>query len=460
MNYDVVVIGGGPGGEAAAWRAHRRGASTCLIEANRLGGACLNVGCIPTKAMLHASELFWQIQRAGQLGISSGPVKVDGPAFMRRVSQVVSTLRGALDKKYQAGGVDLLRGWGRLTGPHTVGVDLCAGGQEQIEARSVIIATGSVPARPAVFPWHSAKLLTTDEALTAETLPKSVLIVGGGVIGCELATIYAELGIPTTLVEMLDRLAATLDGEASKLINRTLVKRGVNVQLRSKITELNCDDAGVLAITDGGQKLQAACALVAVGRRANIHDMGLSAAGVKVRDGLIAVDDRCRTNVPGIYAVGDAADRRQYAHLATRMGVVAGKNATGGDAQDDLSAVPIGVFTHPEVTSVGLSEKQAVERHLHVRSSAVQYRATGVGWAYDQREGLVKIVADAGTGRIYGGVAIGYRAAEVLQELTVAVKHALTVSQLAETIHIHPTFSEAICLAAEQWLAEVAAGGP
>lgn len=457
-NYDIAVLGGGPGGGAAAAQAEMRGAKTCLIEADRLGGCCLNVGCIPTKAMLHTSDLFRRMNDASEFGLSCAGAEVDGPAFMKRVHEVVATLVKGLNRKYETNRVDLIRGRGRFSGPNRIAVELNDGGREEIEAGSIIIATGSSPIRPDVFPWDSPRVMTTDEAVAGETLPESILIVGGGVIGCEFATLYSELGIPTTLVEMLERLSATIDEDASKLIHRSLRRRKVAVHLRSKIVKVTAGESGVTAETQDGKTIEASRALIAVGRRPNVEGIGLEAAGVKVADGLIPVDDRCRTNIPHVYAVGDVAEKRQYAHLAARMGVVGADNAAGYDTTDDRSVVPVGQFTHPEVASVGLSESEAREAHSSVRAASVQFQATGVGWAYDEREGLVKIIADPDSGRLYGALVVGYRAADVLQELALAMKHGLTVRQIVETIHTHPTFAEVVGFAAEKWIAEAERG--
>jgi len=332
------------------------------------------------------------------------------------------------------------------------------GGVEELRASSIIIATGSSPARPAMFPWSSPAVMTTDQAAVADSLPESVLIVGGGVIGCEFATIYSELGIATTVVEMLDRLAGPLDADASKLIHRSLRMRKVNVLLRSKIVDVSAGPDGIAATTDDGKTIQAARALVAVGRRANVEGLGLEAAGVALADGLITVDDHCRTGVANIYAAGDVASARQYAHLARRMGIVAAENAAGNDVSDDLACVPAAVFTHPEVAVVGLDEVEARGRGLNVRAATVQFRATGIAWAYGRTDGLVKIVAEAAGGRILGALVVGYHAADVIGELAVAVRHSLTVAQLAETIHPHPTFGEAVGMAAEKWQASEQAG--
>ena len=452
MDYDVAIIGGGPGGEAAAQRAYSRGAKVCLIEQNALGGTCLNVGCIPTKAMLHASDLFYHMNRASELGLSAGQSQVDGQAYMKRVTGIVAGLVKALDNRYKSGDVTLIRGRAKLATANTIHVDLNDGGSQELSAGSVIIATGASPVRPKDFPWSSPAVMTTNEATTAATLPESVLIIGGGVIGCEFATIYSELGIPTTLVEMLDRLAAPLDQTAGRLIHRSLRQRKVNVLLRTRMTELREDAGGVKATTDTGQNIEAACALVSVGRRVNTDELGLENAGVTTADGIITVDDHCRTNIPNIYAIGDVAEKKHYAHLAARMGQVAADNATGLATADDRSCVPAGVFTHPEAATVGLSEAEATDKHTGARAAEFQYRATGVAWAYGRTEGTVKIIADEKTGRLYGGVAVGYHATDVLQELALAMKHGLTVADIAETIHPHPTFVEAVALAAQKWI--------
>jgi dihydrolipoamide dehydrogenase len=458
--YDLAIIGGGPGGEAAAARALALGLRTCVIEAGRMGGVCLNVGCIPTKAMLYASDLFTHVRDARKFGISLADASVDGPAFMKRVRDVVDTIVGALERRYESSAADLLRGRARLTGRDTIHVDLSDGGSEQIKARSIILATGSSPARPGVFPWESPRVMTTDEIVLAETLPESLLIVGGGVIGCEFATVFAELGIPVTLVEMLDRLTAPLDEDASKLVHRSLRRLRVDVKLRTRIASMSADASGVSARTEDGQTLTAAAALIAVGRKANIDNLGLEVAGVATKDGIIPVDDCCRTSAANIYAVGDVAERRQYAHLASRMGVVAAENAAGLDSRDDRTVVPVGMFTHPEVATVGASEAEVraagADPGAPGLAAVVQYRATGIAWAYDRTDGIVKIVADPAGGRILGAVVVGYHAADVVQEIALAMRHSLTVAQVAETVHAHPTFCEGVMLAAEQWLAAAA----
>jgi dihydrolipoamide dehydrogenase len=449
--YDVAVLGGGPGGYVAALRAARRGAKTCCIEAGNLGGVCLNVGCIPTKAMLHASELFKHFSRAAEFGFSAGKPALDGAAYMKRVAGVTDALRKGVEKLLTSRKVDLLRGRGRLTARDTIAVETKAGAQE-VKARAIILATGARAARPSFLPFDSGRVWTTDEATTAAAPPESVLIVGGGVIGCEFATVYAELGIPTTVVEMLDRLVATIDDDAAKAIAKSLQARGVKVRTGAKIVGMKATAKGVTADLEGGQTASAAIALVAVGRTPNVEDLGLETVGVKLAGQIIQVDDRCRTSVPGIYAVGDCAETRQYAHLASRMGVVAADNATGHEVRDPRTVVPVGVYTHPEAAAVGLSEAEAAKAGRPVRVSRFFYQGSGMARAYGETEGQVKLIADAEFGEILGAVVIGQHATDVVQEIALAMRNELTVGELAETIHPHPTFVEGVMEAAEAWL--------
>jgi len=449
--YDVAVLGGGPGGYVAALRAAARGANVCCIEADKLGGVCLNRGCIPTKAMLHASEIAHHVGRAPDYGLHAGPCTVDGGAFMKRAAKVAAGLCKGVESLLKARGVDVIRGRGALTAPGTIRVK--AGRKTQnVKAASIIIATGARPARPQFLPWDSDRLWTSDEATTADDLPESVVIMGGGVIGCEFATVYSELGIPTTLVEMLDRLVPNLDGDAAKAIARGLKKRGVTIHTGTRVVGMKATKKGVTAELETGKTAKAAIALIVVGRVPNVEAIGLETVGVECDGPLIKVDDRCRTNVPGIYAIGDCATLLQYAHLASRMGIVAADNATGHDTRDPRRVVPVVVYTHPEVAGVGLSEAEARETGSDVRVARFPYQASGMARAYGDTEGQVKLIAETGCGEILGAMVIGRHAADVIQELALAIRNELTVEELAATIHPHPTFGEAVCEAAELWM--------
>ena len=466
--YDLVTIGGGPGGGAAARQVARRGGRACIVEASRLGGVCLNVGCIPTKAMLAASDLAWRMRQAGRFGIAPVEPKVDGPAFMRRVGAVVAELAGRAEAAVQAGKqIDLIRGRGQLVDAHTVAVDT-PDGPRRVTGRAVVIATGSSAARPGFLPWDSPRLMTTDEAVTASDLPASVIVMGGGVIGCEMATVYCELGIPTTVIEMLPGLLPGMDEEAGQAATASLTERGAAILTGRKVLEMS--DAGdgacpsgrqVVAKLDDGTAVRAAAALVAVGRKPNVENIGLEQVGVRVAGGIIPVDDRCRTNVEGVYAIGDVAERRQYAHLADRMGVVAAENVMGIDLTDDRTVVPVGAYTHPEAASVGLTLAEAKQLCPSARVFRHSYAHAGMALASGETHGQVKIVADlptgqagADSGRIYGALWIGPHAIDMIQEVALAMRHGLTMAQLYHTIHAHPTFQEGAMLAAEGWVSQ------
>lgn len=449
--YDVAVLGGGPGGYVAALRAAQRGAKTCLIEAAQLGGVCLNIGCIPTKAMLHASEVYRHIQRAKEYGFGSVGLSLDGAAFMARVTDVVAGLRDGVGKLLKKRKVTVIRGRGCLTGPGKLDVDT-DDGLKHVQAKAIILATGSRAARPGFAPWDSDRVWTTDEATRAPDLPESILIVGGGVIGCEFATVYAELGIKTRLVEMMDRLLPTLDHDTSEAVTASLDERGVEVLTGTKILRMKATAKQVAAELEGGRTLKAGHALIAVGRVANVEDIGLETAGVVVADGIIQVDNGCRTSANGIYAVGDCAARLQYAHLASRMGTVAADNATGYPAENTFRIVPQVVYVHPEIAMVGLTEAEAQATGLDIRVARFSLQSSGMAWAYGDIDGEVKLIAETEHGEILGASVIGQHAADVIQELALAMTCELTVEEVAHTVHPHPTFVEAVHEAAELWL--------
>ena len=448
--YDVAVLGGGPGGYTAALRAALRGASVCIVEAGQLGGTCLNVGCIPTKAMLHASELAFAAGKAGPLGVNVGGVSIDGRAFMARTGKVVAQLRKGLTSLIKARKIDVVSGRGTLTSPGALQVT-GDGGERAVKAKSIILATGARPARPAFAPQESPRVMTTDEAAAAEDLPESVIIVGGGAIGCEFATIYAECGIETHVVEMLPALLGGLDEDAVKVVTRSLKKRGVQIHTSAEITSMSAGDAGVTAELADGQSITAAAALVAVGRKPNTEDIGLETVGVAMSGGVVAVDERCRTSAGGLYAVGDAAEGRQYAHLAARMGAVAADNATGHNTSDDRTVVPACVYTHPQVASVGLGEAEAAELFAGAKAQTFPLAASGMAQAAGEVDGLVKLIAHEDTGEILGGLVVGPSATDVIAAVATAMRGGLSVAQLAETIHAHPTFAEALGEEAGAW---------
>jgi len=452
--YDVAILGGGPGGISAAMQVARRGGTVCLVESGPAGGTCLNVGCMPTKAMLAASGLCRQIGQCAEFGLASSPPTVDPKAFMQRVGEVVATLREKANKALTANKqISLVRGRGRLVDATTLAVQT-ADGDLSVNAKAIIIATGSRPTRPDFFPAGSDCVITSDEATTAADLPESVLIVGGGVIGCEFATVYSELGIQTYVVEMLDRVLPEMDTEAGAVVSTSLSNRSVEVLTGRRVAAVAEDGAGASVELDDGRRIQVHHVLVAVGREANIADIGLEDVGVETADGVITVDSGCRTNIENIYAVGDAAEARQYAHLADRMGLVAADNAMGAELADDRTVVPVGAYTHPEIASVGLNLARAKEQFGSVRVFRYSYKNSSMALVCGRTEGQVKLLADAESGKIYGALWIGPHATDMIAEIALAMRNSLTLEHIHQTIHPHPTFQEAAAAIAAAWSAQ------
>jgi dihydrolipoamide dehydrogenase len=392
------------------------------------------------------------MQTAKTFGLApGGEPTVDFAALMGRTRKVVGGLVKGVGMLLKARKVDVVHGWGTLTGPKSIAVKT-DDGEQTVEAENIIIATGSAPVELPFAPFDGKRIISTDDATKAEELPKSILVVGGGVIGVEFATVYSELGVEVIVLEMLPRLVPPLDEDAAKEIFKSLKKRRVRIKTGTKITALKADGDGVVAEIEGGDPVKADVALVAVGRRPVTKGFGLDAVGIEMDGRIIEVDEKCQTSVPGIYAIGDCAAALQYAHVASRMGIVAADNATGHDAHDRLDVVPAGVYTHPEVAGVGMTEQQAQDAGRAVKVSRFPYQASGMAQAYGETAGMVKIIADEETGEILGALIIGQHATDAIHEITLAMRNELTVEEIAETIHAHPTFSEAVGEAAEGWL--------
>jgi len=451
MDFDLVVIGAGPAGYVGALRASTLGLKTAVVEKNQLGGTCLNVGCIPTKAMLHCSELYDQLRRADKLGIRVGEASLDFSKVQGHKSGVIDRLRKGIAAMFKAKGVELIQGTARLDGANTVRVEL-SDGKRTLSARNVLIATGSRPARPPVFPFDQPTVMTTDDVLDLPKLPESILCVGAGAIGCEYATMFAEFGCRVYLVEMLERILPNVDADVSKEIGRALKRRGVAVHAGTKITELKAGKSGVKAALDSGKSIEADIALIGVGRATDTKTLGLDTAGVKHDGRFIQVNDRMKTNVAGVYAAGEIAGSPQLAHTSSRGGVVAVENMAGKDVREDFRIYPAAFFTHPEVGVVGLSESEAKEKGFAVKTARFPLQAIGIAQAYAAEGGFAKLIAEKETGEVLGAAVVAPHAADVVQEAALAMKQECCIEELAETIHSHPTFSEILMEAADVWI--------
>jgi len=447
----VVIIGGGPAGYVAAIKAAQLGAPVTIIEDTEVGGTCLNRGCIPTKALLASTEVLHRARNLADYGIElNGSVSPNLARIMERKNKVVSTQVKGIRSLLKSWGVNLIEGKGILLSPERVEVEERNGARSVVEADRIIIATGSRPAQIPVFPFDGERVLSSDDALNIKETPRSMLIVGAGVIGCEFACIFNELGTDITIVEMLPRAVSTEDAEISDILARELKKKGIKLLTGVSVSRLEGRADGLHAFLSDGKELIAEKVLVSIGRALNSENIGLEAAGIKKgHRGEIIVNDRMETNIKGIYAAGDVTGGMLLAHVASREGIVAASNACGRDTAMDYSVVPAAIFTSPEIASVGLREHQAIEKGISIITGHFQFRALGKAHAMGEITGLIKLIAEAKTERIIGGHIIGPHASDLIHEIAIAMKAGLKVKDTAETIHAHPTLSEGIMEASE-----------
>ncbi len=447
----LAVLGAGPGGYVAALKAARLGAQVTVIENAEVGGVCLNWGCIPTKTIVTSCELLSRAREMDKFGIElSGTVTPNLARIMDRKNKVVGIQVKGIRGLFKSWGVTLKTGRGVLTSAGAIEVTAQDGSRETVSADRIIIATGSRPAQIPAFPFDRRNILSSTDALELTEIPKSMLIIGAGVIGSEFACIFSALGTEVTMVEMLGRVVATEDEEVSDLLEHELKKKNIRVITGTGVEKIDRRDDGVHAFLPGGRELVVEKVLVSIGRAFNSDALGLESAGVsRGSRGEITVNARMETNVPGIYAVGDVTGVNLLAHIASAGGVVAARNAHGGDAKIDYRVVPACIFTSPEIASVGLREHQAKEQGLAYRIGRIQYRALGRSHVMGEITGFAKIIADASTDRILGGHIVGAHASDLIHELAFAMQTGRTAREVADTIHAHPTLSEVIREAAE-----------
>jgi dihydrolipoamide dehydrogenase len=440
--FDIAVLGGGPGGYPAAIRAAQRGKNVALIEAREMGGTCLNRGCIPSKALIANAEILNSIQHANAFGIQVGDVSFDYSQMVKRKNTVVENIRTSLEGLITSNNITIIRGYGKCVSPRAIKVE----GQDKmlIETDKIIIATGSEPRNMAPFPFDYERIHDSTSLLDLKRLPKSLAIIGGGVIGCEFASLYQALGVQVTILELLPRIIPMEAEEVSQALTRAFTKKGIHIQTGIKVEKVERTANGIEVKIEGGKSVQAEMALVSVGRQLNTDQIGLDKAGVLVENnGLIAVNERMETTVDGIYAVGDIASKWWLAHVASHQGVVAAENACGRKAQMHYYAIPSIIFTHPEIGTVGLSLAEALKQGFQAKVAAFPFQALGKSQAAMQTEGFAQIVVEEKTGQILGAQVVGYEASILTAEMALAIANELTIECLTETIHAHPTLSEA-----------------
>ncbi len=441
--YDVVVIGAGPGGYPAGIRASQLGARVAIVEKEELGGTCLNWGCIPTKTWIAAAGLSAELADAQALGITVKDVRVDFAAMARHKNDVVDTLRNGVNQLLKANGIVLYNGAGSFKDRNRISVKGKAGSAPVVlGAERTIIATGSKSAVPAFLPRHKS-VIDSRAFLELKKLPRSLMVMGGGYIGCELACLAAQLGVEVTIVELLEDILVQLDGDVRREVRSHMEKKlKIRILTGNAIEDVKCGDKGVAAKV-GKESIKADLLLVSVGRQPVTVGLELKNAGLSAGDrGFVGVDDHCRTAAAPVYAVGDVIGGMMLAHAATSEGIIAAENACGGKLRRSESIVPAVIFTAPEAATVGVSEADAKRDGLKVSIGKFPYRALGRALAVARTEGFVKLIADAETDQVLGAAVVGVHATDLIAEAAIAVRNEMTVEELGRTIHAHPTFGE------------------
>jgi len=447
--YDVVIIGCGPGGGDAAVRAAQLGAKVCVVERKHFGGTCVNWGCIPTKAILKSAHLYYEIKRAHEFGIKVGEPEVDFAKVMDRKSQIVSNLSQGIESLLNSYNVSVVKGEGRIVKPGLVEVKKQDGSVEQLDTTNIVVATGSEPGYIPLFREEAGNVINSDGVLSSIELPNSVIIIGGGVIGCEIGCMYNAFGVDVTIVEILPYILSTEDGQVARYMQGILARRGIQIFTRARITDAVDDGEAVTINLESSQTLKAEKAILCVGRARNSANIGFEDLDVDIQRGRVMVNEKMETGVEGIYAIGDVSAPIQLAHVATAEGMVAVANCMGQNKTMNYDAVPSGIFTWPEIGSVGLRTERAREQGIRPKSGRFLFASSGRAASVGETEGFVKILADPETDKILGVHIIGDRATDLIHEAAVAMTHGLTTNELAEVIHSHPTMSESVMEAAE-----------
>jgi dihydrolipoamide dehydrogenase len=452
MKYDVTVIGSGPGGYVAAIRCAQLGMKTALVERySTLGGTCLNVGCIPSKALLDSSEHYHNARdKFEQHGIELKDLQVNMPQMIRRKREVVDQTVKGLDFLMKKNKIDVHNGHGTFVDPNTISVAKDDGSTAQIQTDKVIIATGSKPIVPEAFNYDKKRVITSTEALELQEVPKRMVVIGGGVIGLEIGSVFARLGTEIEVVEFLDRIIPGMDGDCSKELQRSLKKLGFKFHLAHKVNTVKATKKGVTVEVESrsGEKqfsLEADYCLVSIGRRPYTDNLGLDKAGVKVDDkGRIEVDEHLQTNVPGIFAIGDVVRGAMLAHKAEEEGVFVAEYMSGQKPHINYNLIPGVVYTWPEVAAVGQTEEQLKEAGVPYKSGKFPFKALGRARASTDVDGMVKVLAHKETDEILGVHIVGARAADIIAEAVAVMEFRGSAEDLARMSHAHPTFTEAV----------------
>ncbi|MCX8030598.1 MAG: dihydrolipoyl dehydrogenase [Thermodesulfovibrionales bacterium] len=440
----IAIIGAGPGGYIAALKAAQLGAKINIIEQDEVGGTCLNWGCIPTKAILSSVEAFHKAQRLSEFGIDfSGELYPNPEKIIDRKNKVVAIQVKGIRALFKNAGVNLIEGRAKLVAPNKIEIYKKDTSVEIVEADKIIISTGSKPASLTSLPFDGEYILSSNDALSLKSIPKSILIIGAGAIGCEFASIFAGFGADVTLLELMPRILPTEDYEISELLQREFKKRKIKVLTGLQVEKINIKHGLVEVDIKDGRRIVVEKVLVSVGRIPNTENLGLEELGIRTSSkGHIVVNDRLETNVKGIYAIGDVVGGILLAHKASEEGIVSALNACGKELKIDYSVIPSAIFTSPEIGSVGLRQHEIEKDGIQVKVGRSHFRTLGKAHAMGEISGFFKLIADVESDRLVGAHVIGPNATELIHEASLAIKGRMKVSELSEMVHAHPTLAE------------------
>ncbi|MCF3653411.1 MAG: dihydrolipoyl dehydrogenase [Aigarchaeota archaeon] len=450
--FDAIVIGGGPGGYVAGIRLGQRGLKTLLIEKDELGGECLNRGCIPSKTLISRVNIYWSARNARWL--SGGDLKVNWGEIQAIRERVIRRLRLGVKYLLEGNGVKVVEGEAKLRSDKEVEVRLRDGSSKMFRARNIIIATGGEHISLSEISFDGNRVVTSSQALELREIPRGLLIVGGGVSGVEIGTLYAKLGTEVTIVELMDQILPGVERDLVDVVAKRMKKLGVKIYTGSRVVESRVLEDGVVAVVegrDGGSlEVRADYAMVAVGKKPASMDLGLSDVGVELDErGFIIVNDHMETSVPGVYAVGDVTGPPFLAHRASYHGMIAAENIAGVNVSARDVVIPSAIFSDPEIAYAGLTEAEARERGIEPKIGKFPFTASGRAVAEEATDGFVKVIIDSSTGRVIGCQIVGQHATELISEAVLAIQNGMSIEQFAKCVRPHPTFSEALMEAAE-----------
>ncbi len=447
MYYDVVVLGAGPGGYVSAIRSAQLGAKTAIIEKDQVGGTCLNAGCIPTKALIKNVEILHAMELGKQRGIQVQGIQLDYRKAVKAKNSAVRQLVNGVKGLLASNGVDLYLGKGCVKEGNVISIESAQKEIQQIEYGKLIIATGSKPSMPPIAGAELEGVVTSEELLQIEAVPERLVIIGGGVIGCEFASIFHAYGSQVTIVEMLPAVVAMLDEDVSRYMGDMLAERGIELKLGKLVKQISRNAEGILEVLiddQDGKREILSCdqVLISVGRKPNLE--GLEGLNLEMEKGCIKVNDKLETSAADVFAIGDVTGRKLLAHVASEMGVRAAENAMGAGKTIELDIVPSCIYTIPEVGTVGMSEAEAREKGHRLMIGRFPLMACGKAVATGEPEGVFKIIADKNTRKLLGAHLIGKSATEVIAEMAAYLKMGASIDDVVDTVHAHPTISEAV----------------